>query len=101
MRWLYRFGCACILSFGTLSLGTLSLGTACAPAVSVTTELQIGGMVCASCSEALTFALAKVEGVDHVTVDHVSGRAVIHHAARVQRETLVQVVTGLGYTVAP
>ena len=98
----YRLGCARLL--GALSLGTVSLGTACAPApaASVTTELQVGGMVCASCSEAITHALQKRPGVESVTIDHATGHAVIRHdPARVQRDALVEVITGLGYTVAP
>ena len=92
------------LALGTLSLGTLALGTACSPAAPTltTTELQIHGMVCASCSEAITHALQKQDGVESVVVDHVSGKAVIRHdPARAQRDALVHAVTALGYTVAP
>lgn len=92
------------LTLGTASLGTLALGTACAPApaASVTTELQVGGMVCASCSEAITHALQKRPGVESVTIDHATGHAVIRHdPARVSRDAIVEVITGLGYTVAP
>ena len=92
------------LALGTLALGTLALGTACTPAAPTltTTELQIHGMVCASCSEAITYALQKQVGVASVVVDHVSGKAVIRHdPAHVQRDALVHVVTALGYTVAP
>lgn len=94
---------ACLLSLGTLSLGTLSLGTACTPpATHVTSELQIGGMVCASCSEAITFALQKQDGVESVTVDHTTGHATIRHDPnRTSREAIARVVTDLGYTVAP
>ncbi len=92
------------LSLAALSLGTLSLATACTPtpAASVTTELQIGGMVCASCSEAITFALTKLPGIESVAVDHSSGHAVIRHdPARTSRDAIVATITGLGYTVAP
>jgi Cu+-exporting ATPase len=92
------------VSLAALSLGTLSLATACTPtpAASVTTELQIGGMVCASCSEAITFALTKLPGIESVAVDHSSGHAVIRHdPARTSRDAIVATITGLGYTVAP
>jgi copper chaperone CopZ len=91
------------LSLGTLSLGTLSLGTACTPAPQdTTTVLGIGGMVCESCSQAITAALGKRDGVHEVTVDHVTGEAVVRHdAARIDRAALVAAVTALGYTVAP
>lgn len=96
---LLRSVCAALLT-----LGHLSLGTACSPAAApaaVTTELQIGGMVCASCSEAITAQLQKLEGVEAVTVDHVSGAATIRHdPARVSRDALIAAVTALGYTVA-
>jgi len=92
-----------LLTTGLL-VGELSLGTACSPPaapVETTSELQIGGMVCASCSEAITAALQKLEGVQTVHVDHVTGKATIHHdAARTQRTALVAAVTALGYTVA-
>ena len=87
-----------------LTLGHLSLGSACSPTAApaaVTTELHVGGMVCASCSEAITAQLQKLEGVESVTVDHVSGAATIRHdPARVSREALVAAITALGYTVA-
>lgn len=76
---------------------------ACSPAapVETTSELQVGGMVCASCSQAITAALEKLDGVQTVTVDHVSGKAVVRHdLARCSRATLVAAVTALGYTVA-
>jgi copper chaperone CopZ len=91
------------LSFGTLSFGTLSLGTGCTSApAEATTELQIGGMVCESCSQAITAALRKQDGVVAAEVDHVSGKAVIRHdPARIDRAGLAAAVTALGYTVAP
>lgn len=92
-----------VLSLSTVSLATVSLAAlACAPAASVTTELQIGGMVCASCSEAITFALTKLPGIESVAIDHSSGHAVIRHdPARTSRDAIVATITGLGYTVAP
>ena len=97
---------ALLLSSGVL-LGQLSLGTACSPPAApaanelVTSELQIGGMVCASCSEAITAALQKLDGVQTVHVDHVTGKATIRHDPAVcPREAVVAAVTALGYTVA-
>lgn len=97
---LARLRLALALAVAPLSAGS----TACAPtpAADVTTELQVGGMVCASCSEAITHALQKRPGVESVTVDHATGHAVIRHdPARVSRDAIVEVITGLGYTVAP
>ncbi len=97
---LLRSACAALLL-----LGHLSLGSACSPAATATatttSSLQIGGMVCASCSQAITGALQRLEGVQAVTVDHVTGKATIEHdPARTSREALVAAVTALGYTVA-
>ncbi len=65
----------------------------------VTTHLAIGGMVCVSCSEALTHALGRVPGVEAVTVDHVAGTAEIRHRLhKASPEVLVTTVTDLGYT---
>ena len=86
-----------------LVLAELSLGTACSPVApaEVTTDLQIGGMVCESCSQAITAALGKRDGVQTVHVDHVTGKATIRHdPAQTSREALVTAVTALGYTVA-
>ena len=97
-----RFALAVLLTSGVV-LAELSLGTACSPAapVELTTELQIGGMVCESCSQAITAALGKRDGVQTVHVDHVTGAATIRHdPARTSREALVAAVTALGYTVA-
>jgi copper chaperone CopZ len=90
------------LTFGTAALAAVAASSACAaPAADITTELQIGGMVCESCSQAITAALRKLEGVHEVRVDHVSGAAVIRHdPARIARSELVAAVTRLGYSVA-
>jgi len=76
--------------------------SACAaPAADITSELQVGGMVCESCSQAITAALQKLGGVHEVRVDHVSGKAVVRHdASRISRAELVAAVTRLGYSVA-
>lgn len=90
------------LTFGTAALAALSLSQACAaPAADITTELQVGGMVCESCSQAITAALQQLDGVHEVRVDHVSGLAVIRHdPAGSSRAELIAAVTRLGYTVA-
>ena len=90
------------LTFGTAALAALSQAPACAaPVADITTELQIGGMVCDSCSQAITAALQQQGGVHEVRVDHVSGLAVIRHdPAGSSRATLIAAVTRLGYSVA-
>ena len=97
-----RLRLAIHLTFGTAALAAAPALSACAaPAADITTELQIGGMVCDSCSQAITAALQKLDGVHEVRVDHVSGKAVIRHdATRCPRAELVAAVTRLGYSVA-
>ena len=86
-----------------LSFGTLALGTACSPAADpVTVELQVGGMVCESCSEAITAAVTRLDGVLACEVDHATGRAVVRHdPARTDRAAIAAAITRLGYTVTP
>lgn len=96
---LARLRLALALAVAPLPAGS----TACAPtpAADVTTELQVGGMVCDSCSQAISAALRKLDGVHDVRVDHVTGQAVVRHdPARTDRAALVAAVTALGYTVA-
>jgi copper chaperone CopZ len=97
-----RLRLAIHLTFGTAAAPLAPLVIACAaPAADITTELQIGGMVCESCSQAITAALQQLEGVREVHVDHVSGKAVIRHDPnRRPRADLVAAVTRLGYSVA-
>ena len=92
----------CRLSLGTAALATAPALPGCAaPAADIRSELQIGGMVCDSCSQAITAALQKLDGVHEVQVDHVSGKAVVRHdPARCPRSALVAAVTRLGYSVA-
>lgn len=97
-----RLRLAIRLTFGTAALAAAPALLACAaPAADITSELQIGGMVCDSCSQAITAALQKLDGVHEVHVDHVSGKAVVRHdPARCARADLVAAVTRLGYSVA-
>ena len=99
-----RIRLAIHLTFGTAAIPValaLSQALACAPAADITSVLQISGMVCDSCSQAITAALQQIDGVHEVHVDHVSGRAVIRHDPdRCPRSDLVAAVTRLGYAVA-
>jgi copper chaperone CopZ len=90
------------LTFGTALLPAAPLLSGCAaPAADISTELRVGDMVCESCSQAITAALQKLDGVHEVHIDHVSGKAVIRHdPARCPRAELVAVITRLGYSVA-
>lgn len=99
---LARLRLALALALAPLSAGSIACAPASTPAppADVTTELQVGGMVCDSCSQAISAALRKLDGVHDVRVDHVTGQAVVRHdPARTDRAALVAAVTALGYTV--
>lgn len=83
-------------------LGCLGLMLACSsrPAGPAELRLDISGMHCDSCAEALTDALRSVDGVmqAEVSLDTASARVVVP-ADRVDElaPRLVEAVTGLGY----
>lgn len=72
-----------------------SAGRATVAAIS----LPIEGMTCASCVGRVEAALAKVEGVDTVSVNLATERADIRLAGPVDRMALIQAVEKVGYEV--
>ncbi len=67
-----------------------------------TTELDIGGMTCASCAMRVEKALAKGAGVDRAaSVNLATEKASIDSDAAVDRETLVNAVRKAGYEATP
>ncbi|MGE0799872.1 MAG: heavy metal translocating P-type ATPase [Lautropia sp.] len=62
-------------------------------------SLPIEGMTCASCVGRVEAALARVEGVDSVSVNLVTERADIRLAGPVDHAALVQAVEKVGYEV--
>ncbi|WP_255631891.1 heavy metal translocating P-type ATPase [Caballeronia sp. dw_19] len=70
---------------------------AAAAAVSTTAEIAIGGMTCASCVRRVEKALAKVPGVEQVSVNLATEKATVHADTSVSREQLVAAVTKAGY----
>ena len=79
----------------TMSMATTSSAGAQAAAIS----LPIEGMTCASCVGRVEAALAKVEGVDTVSVNLATERADIRLAGPVDRMALIQAVEKVGYEV--
>ena len=73
---------------------------AAAAATSATAEFAIGGMTCASCVRRVEKALAKVPGVEQVSVNLATEKATVHADASVSREQLVAAVTKAGYEAA-
>ena len=85
---------------GSLLMSAPSVSTvnpAATSATSVTAELAIGGMTCASCVRRVEKALAKVPGVGQVSVNLATEKATVHAEPSVSREQLVAAVTKAGY----
>ncbi|NPT53321.1 heavy metal translocating P-type ATPase [Paraburkholderia elongata] len=66
-----------------------------------TTELDIGGMTCASCAMRVEKALAKVPGVTRASVNLATEKASIDSNAAVDPETLAGAVRKAGYEATP
>ncbi|WP_120293576.1 heavy metal translocating P-type ATPase [Paraburkholderia sp. BL23I1N1] len=66
-----------------------------------TTELDIGGMTCASCAMRVEKALAKVPGVTRASVNLATEKASIDSHAAVDSETLAGAVRKAGYDATP
>jgi Cu+-exporting ATPase len=66
----------------------------------MTTELEIGGMTCASCVSHVTRALKRVPGVEDAQVNLASERASVTHEANVQPLSLITAVEKAGYGAA-
>ncbi|MEA3088530.1 MAG: P-type Cu+ transporter [Paraburkholderia sp.] len=66
-----------------------------------TTELDIGGMTCASCAMRVEKALAKVPGVTRASVNLATEKASIDSDAAVDPDTLASAVRKAGYEATP
>ncbi|MDE1008795.1 MAG: heavy metal translocating P-type ATPase [Paraburkholderia fungorum] len=66
-----------------------------------TTELDIGGMTCASCAMRVEKALAKVPGVTRASVNLATEKASVDSDAAVDPETLAGAVRKAGYEATP
>ena len=64
-------------------------------------DLGIKGMTCASCVARIEKALAKVPGVESVSVNLASEQARVQASAGVSRAAMEQAVIGAGYDVVP
>ena len=81
------------------TLGAPAAAAAVTPAAAATISLLIEGMSCASCVGRVEAALARVEGVDSVSVNLATERADIRLAAPVDRMALIRAVEKTGYKV--
>ncbi|WP_276572785.1 heavy metal translocating P-type ATPase [Caballeronia sp. dw_276] len=66
-------------------------------AASNTAEFAIGGMTCASCVRRVEKALAKVPGVENVSVNLATEKATVRAEPSVSRDQLLAAVTKAGY----
>ncbi|WP_406222708.1 heavy metal translocating P-type ATPase [Streptomyces decoyicus] len=66
-------------------------------AVSVATDLAIGGMTCAACVKRVEKKLGKLDGVT-ATVNLATGRARVSHPPQISPEELIETVEKAGYT---
>src|ERR1700733_12206430 len=66
-----------------------------------TTELDIGGMTCASCAMRVEKALAKVPGVTRASVNLATEKACVDAAPSVQTDALLNAVRKAGYDATP
>ena len=66
----------------------------------VTLTLNVAGMTCESCEEAIVHTVGQMEGVDMVESRHVTGlTTVLYLPGKVSREAIVEKIEGLGYKV--
>lgn len=66
----------------------------------VTLTLDVAGMTCESCEAAIVRTVGQIDGVDMVESRHDTGTTtVLYRPDRVARETIVDSIEGLGYTV--
>ena len=65
-------------------------------------KFSVSGMSCAACSAGIERALRKIEGITHVEVSLMGESMQVDYDQQVvSRDTMMQVVMGLGYGVKP
>lgn len=66
----------------------------------VTVTLDVAGMTCESCEEAIVHTVGQMDGVDMVESHHDPGTAtVLYRPGEVTRAAIVETIEGLGYKV--
>jgi copper chaperone CopZ len=65
-------------------------------------EIDVDGMVCDSCVQAITHEVGRLEGVESVEVDLASNTAVVVYAeGKIDPAALEQTIESLGYGATP
>ena len=64
--------------------------------------LNVTGMTCGGCENAVSRAVSRIEGVAHVTASHADNRVVVEYdAAKADRTRIADAITRAGYQVSP
>ncbi len=63
--------------------------------------LQVTGMTCGGCENAVKRAVSRLEGVSNVTASHTENHVTVDYdAARVDRATIAAAIVKAGYTTS-
>jgi copper chaperone len=63
--------------------------------------LQVTGMTCGGCENAVTRALSRLEGVSNVSASHAQNQVTVQYdAAKVDRAKIADAITKAGYQVS-
>ena len=62
-------------------------------------RLEVQGMDCGGCEESIRKAVTRIEGVDSVSADHVSGRVEVRFAGQADEEKVRLAIEEAGYEV--
>ena len=62
-------------------------------------RLEVQGMDCGGCEESIRKAVTRIEGVDSVSADHVSGRVEVRFAGQADEEKVRLAIEDAGYEV--
>jgi copper chaperone len=63
--------------------------------------LQVTGMTCGGCENAVTRAVSRLEGVSNVSASHAQNQVTVHYdAAKVDRAKIADAIGKAGYQVS-
>ena len=66
----------------------------------VTVTLNVAGMTCESCEQAIVETVGQLQGVDMVESRHVTGTAtVLYRPGTISKEAIIESIEGMGYKV--
>ncbi len=60
--------------------------------------LDVSGMICAGCSNAVKTRLVSMEGINDASVDHIAGNAIVTYDPRLRNQfEVIELIGKLGY----